>query len=235
LKLYIISPCFNAKPNIETLINSIKAQNDDRWHHIIIDDISSDGTWEEIERQTQGDERFTIIKNSSKKFALKNIVDACLEIEEEDAVIGVVDGDDSLCNPDTVSKVLEQYESGHDVVWTAHRWDVNGMNISRAMPEKVNPYQWPWCASHFRTFKLSILRKINVKNFQDMNGEWFKRGYDQALLLPILSLTEKRKYIDEVCYLYNIDSASIPSEKRDWCESTQIATVNLVRSRGFLK
>ena len=79
------------------------------------------------------------------------------------------------------------------------------------------------------------LRKISIKNFQDMEGNWFKRGYDQALLLPILSLTEKRRYIDVVCYLYNIDSASIPSNQRDWCEATQIATVNLVRSRGLLK
>lgn len=235
MKLYIISPCFNAKSNIETLINSVKEQSDSRWHHIIIDDISSDGTWEEIERLTTGDDRFTIVKNTEKKFALKNIVDTCLSLEDKDAAIGVIDGDDSLCNPDAVKIVLEQYAAGQDVVWTAHKWDVNGMNISRAMPEKVNPYQWPWCASHFRTFKLSILRKISIKNFQDMEGNWFKRGYDQALLLPILSLTEKRRYIDVVCYLYNIDSASIPSSQRDWCEATQIATVNLVRSRGLLK
>ena len=33
------------------------------------------------------------------------------------------------------------------------------------------------------------------ENFKDMDGNWFQSGYDQALMLPVLSLTEKRKYI----------------------------------------
>ena len=232
--LYIISPCFNAKANIEKLVNSVKAQSDERWHHILIDDISTDGTYEEIVRVVGEDDRFTIIKNTEKKFALRNIIDACKGIDDDQVAVGVIDGDDSLCNPLTVSLVLAEYDAGEEVVWTAHRWDINGMNISRNMPRNVDPYQWPWCASHFRTFKLNLLRKINEKNFQDMEGNWFKRGYDQALLLPLLSLTEKRKFVPEVCYLYNIDSASIPAEERNWSEMTQISTVNLVRARGFI-
>jgi glycosyltransferase involved in cell wall biosynthesis len=213
----------------------VKSQTDPRWHHIIVDDISTDGTWAEINKNISNDERFTQIRNTEKKFALKNIIDACNSIEDPEAVIGVIDGDDSLCNINTVRLILDEYEKGNDVVWTGHRWDINNINISREMPRTVNPYQWPWSASHFRTFRLSLLSKINEKNFKDMEGCWFKRGYDQALLLPLLALTHNRKYIDEICYLYNIDSASIPSSERDWCEATQIATVNLVRSRGFIK
>ena len=52
-------------------------------------------------------------------------------------------------------------------------------------------------------------------------------------MLPILSLTNRRKYIDEICYLYNINSVSV--NDRDWAEMNQISTINLVRARGFLK
>jgi hypothetical protein len=66
-----------------------------------------------------------------------------------------------------------------------------------------------------------------------MNGEWFKRGYDQAIYLPLLYLSRKRKYINEVCYLYRINSNSM--KHREWKEQDQLNTVKLVRARGFIK
>jgi glycosyltransferase involved in cell wall biosynthesis len=236
MKLIFISPCYNAEENLESLIESVRNQSDNRWHHILVDDISSDESWKKMNEIVGKDKRFTLIRNSEKKYALKNIIEPARTYQDaEDVVIGTIDGDDSLCNIDTVKIVLEEYEKGADVVWTGHRWDINSMNISRAIPKNVNPYQWPWCSSHFRTFRSSLLKKIDDKNFKHVSGEWFKRGYDQALMLPLLFLTKKRSYIDKICYLYNIDSSSIPEDKRNWCEMEQISTINMVRARGFLK
>jgi len=236
MKLVFISPCFNAESNIETLVDSVKSQNDKRWKHVLIDDISTDGTLEQIKSLTNSDDRFTVIKNTEKKYALKNIIEVARSYQDrDDVIIGTIDGDDSLCNDDTVNLVLSEYERGADVVWTGHKWDINSMNISRPIPHNVNPYQWPWCTSHFRTFRASLLTRVIDKNFKHVNGTWFERGYDQALMLPLLYLTKNRKYVDEICYLYNIDSSSIPEDKRNWCEMSQISTINLVRARGFLK
>ncbi|MDB4337429.1 glycosyltransferase [bacterium] len=234
MKIVFISPCYNASKNLSQLIASLNKQTDDRWECIFIDDISSDDTWKKLNELTSGDNRFKIIKNKEKKFALKNIVTEARTYENSDEVIiATIDGDDSLCNPDSVKLIIDQYEIGSDVVWTAHKWDINNLNISKDMPKNVNPYQWPWCTSHLRTFRSSLLSQISDKNFKNTKGEWFQRGYDQALMLPLLSLTNKRKYIDTVCYLYNIDSVSV--DDRDWAEMKQISTINLVRSRGFLK
>jgi len=70
------------------------------------------------------------------------------------------------------------------------------------------------------------------ENFKNLDGEWFKRGYDQALYLPLLYLSSKRKFIDEICYLYRINSKSV--DKRIWSEKDQMDTVRLVRARGFV-
>ena len=174
-----------------------------------------------------------VIKNEDKKFALRNIVESARKYEDEDSIIAVIDGDDQLCNEDTVDILLSAYEEGNDVVWTGHRWDINGMNISKDMPFHVDPYQWPWCSSHLRTFKSSLLKEIVDSNFKDTSGRWFKRGYDQALMLPIIHVANNRKYIDKICYQYNINSVSVSD--RDWAEKIQHSTVNLVRSRGFLE
>jgi len=111
-------------------------------------------------------------------------------------------------------------------------WDINNLNISKPIPKNVDPYSWPWCSSHLRTFKASLLRDIPDSNFKNTKGEWFKRGYDQALMLPLLKKSKSRNYIDKVCYQYNIESVSMP--ERSWEEMDQISTINLVRARGFM-
>ena len=233
MKIIFISPCFNASKNLKNLIESVRSQKDDRWFHVFIDDISTDDTQEEFDRVVGSDERFSMIKNDEKKYALRNIVEVARQYQDEkDTIIAVIDGDDQLCNEDTVSLLMDQYEKGNDVVWTGHRWDMNGINISRDMPKNVDPYGWPWCTSHLRTFRSTLLSKISDSNFKNHQGELFQRGYDQARMLPLLKLTQKRKYIDEICYLYNIDSVSV--NDRDWAEMNQLSTINLVRARGFL-
>ncbi len=233
MKVVFIVPCYNAEKNLDNLANSLKQQNNKNWSCIFIDDISSDNTWKKINEITLSDSRFEGVKNKVKKYALKNIVIECRKYENSaNTIIAVIDGDDQLCNDKTVQILIDNYNLGKEVVWTAHRWDINGLNISKEMPHNVNPYQWPWSTSHLRTFKSSLIKDVDDKNFKNTKGEWFKRGYDQALMLPILSLTNNRHYVDEVCYLYNINSVSV--DDRDWAEMEQLSTINLVRARGFL-
>ena len=109
----------------------------------------------------------------------------------------------------------------------------NHLNISKQFPSvPVDPYDYPWVSSHLKTWRASVMKKICNKNFQNLEGEWFIRGYDQALYLPILHIAKKIKHIDEICYLYRINSKSI--SVRDWNEKMQMDTVRLVRARGFI-
>lgn len=199
----------------------------------LVDDASTDGTREAMNSEVGDDERFVVISNPERQHALRNIVAVARQSDPDD-IIATLDGDDQLCNPRTVSILLDAYSGGSDVVWTAHRWDTNGMNISGYLPEKVDPYAWPWVSSHLRSFRASLIHRVIDENFIDHRGQWFKRGYDQALMLPLLRVAEKRTYVPEVCYQYNINSASIPAAERNWAERDQISTVNIVRSRGFL-
>jgi len=232
MRVLFIVPCFNASKNIKNIVSSLESQDDDRWSCVIIDDMSTDNTREVI--SSIKSRKFASIINKEKKYALRNIVETSRLYENrDDIIIAVVDGDDQLCNNNAVSILLDEYQRGFEVVWTAHKWDINGMNISKEIPMNVDPYGWQWCSSHLRTFKSSLIKNIPDKNFKDCNRDWFKRGYDQALMLPILSLTKNRKFIPEVCYQYNINSVSI--KNRSWEEKDQISTINIVRARGFLK
>lgn len=227
--IIFVIPCFNAEKNIPSLIASLQAQNDPGWKAIFIDDLSVDRSVELL--RSLSDDRLRVIANVEKKFALRNIVET-VRTYASDSIIAIIDGDDELCNEHTVRLLHEAHAQPGVVAWTAHRWDINGLNISKEMSQKVNPYQYPWCASHLKTFDATLLNQISDSNFKDHLSRWFERGYDQALMLPLLAKAKKRTYIPDVCYLYKINSCSIAN--RDWTEMKQLRTINLVRARGFL-
>jgi glycosyltransferase involved in cell wall biosynthesis len=235
--IVFISPTYNASFHLNELYESLKEQTNPNWTWVILNDMSNDDTFKIASRIVVSDkkERIMLINHDHKKFALKGIYDHLQYYDEHsDKIIAILDGDDCLCNENTVDLILNQYEKNTalEVLWTAHSWDINGMNISKELPEKINPYQYPWVSSHLKTFKLSVFRKINKENFVDLDGKWFERGYDQAIYLPLLYLAKSRKFLNEICYLYRINSNSL--KVRDWKEKSQMDTIRLVRSRGYV-
>ena len=206
--IVFISPTYNASFHLSELYESLREQSNKNWSWVI-----------------------------EKKFALKGIVDylqSNYASTHADTIVAIVDGDDALCNENTVDLVLKEYNDNQEleVLWTAHSWDINGMNISRDMPGNINPYQYPWVSSHLKTFKLGVLQMISNENFKDLDGNWFERGYDQAIYLPLLHLAKSRKFLNEICYLYRINSNSL--KVRDWKEKSQMDTIRLVRARGYV-
>jgi len=237
--IVFISPTYNASFHLSELYESLREQSNKNWSWVILNDMSSDETLEIANNIAKSDElkRVTIVNHIEKKFALKGIVDylqSNYTPTHTDTIVAIVDGDDALCNENTVDLVLKEYNDNKtlEALWTAHSWDINGMNISRDMPGNINPYQYPWVSSHLKTFKLGFFQMISNKNFKDLDGNWFERGYDQAIYLPLLHLAKSRKFLNEICYLYRINSNSL--KVRDWKEKSQMDTIRLVRARGYV-
>ena len=233
-KVVFVTPMYNASEHLPDLIQSMKEQTNNNWYHILIDDMSTDNSFNVACELTRNHDDFQIRKNQEKRWALKNGINVAREYQtSSDVIIANIDGDDSLCNENTVELLLNAYKDDDlGTAWTAHSWDINGMNISRELPAGINPYEFSWCSSHLKTWRADMLAKISDDNFKDLDGQWFKRGYEQALYLPLLSVSSKRKFINEICYLYRINSKSIPV--RLLSEKEQMDTVRLVRARGFL-
>ena len=237
--IVFISPTYNASFHLSELYESLREQSNKNWSWVILNDMSNDDTLEIANNIAKSDElkRVTIVNHIEKKFALKGIVDylqSNYTSTHADTIVAIVDGDDALCNENTVDLVLKEYNDNQELeaLWTAHSWDINGMNISRDMPGNINPYQYPWVSSHLKTFKLGVLQMMSNENFKDLDGNWFERGYDQAIYLPLLHLAKSRKFLNEICYLYRINSNSL--KVRDWKEKSQMDTIRLVRARGYV-
>jgi hypothetical protein len=172
-------------------------------------------------------------------YALRNIDRAIDYIKGIDkywvrSYVAIIDGDDQLCNPETLKLLDFEYGWNPDVVWTAHRWDNGHGNISEGLPDNVNPYDYRWVSSHLKTFGLWLYHQVNQDNFKDENGQWFPRCYDQALMLPLLSMAKSTRYIPKICYQYNIDSCSMPPKERTDGQY-QTAISHYIRKRGLIR
>jgi glycosyltransferase involved in cell wall biosynthesis len=65
-------PSYNAAPYIERCLRSLREQSFDRFEAVIIDDRSTDGTYELLQELSAGDERITLRSNETNLGAVKN-------------------------------------------------------------------------------------------------------------------------------------------------------------------
>ena len=165
MKVVFIIPMYNAAPHVPELIKSLQEQTNPNWEAVIIDDMSDDDTIFMVNHSVGSDERFTFVVNKEKKWALKNVVENSTSIaKEKDCIIAILDGDDALCNKNTVDLILNAYKDDEvGTVWTGHKWDINNINISKALPDdiRINPYEYPWVSSHLKTFRSRLILEIN--------------------------------------------------------------------------
>ena len=68
-------------------------------------------------------ERVTVINHDHKKFALKGIYDYLKEFNDfSEQIIAILDGDDALCNENTVDLIVKEYNNNADLdaFWRGH-------------------------------------------------------------------------------------------------------------------
>ena len=246
----VIVPIYNGADNLGALVESVRAQSYDKWRM----HISSDACTESYEKALEiserlDDDRINVYFTKKRQYALKNIVQTITDnVPNSRSIVAIIDGDDQLCDNNAFKYIARQYEDvivedvqcekGCRALWTAHKWDDRNLNVSEFLPENQDPYTYPWVSSHLRTFRRDLLNYINVKNFKDDNDQWFKRGYDQALMLPILYYCYKNNwktcYLPRICYIYNHSGSSTPKEEHTGGKLEE-SIANFIRKRGYVK
>ena len=61
-----------------------------------------------------------------------------------------------------------------------------------------------WRASHLRTFKYKLWKKLNQEDLKDEDGVYYTMTYDQAIMLPLLEMAGNRSFfVSDVLHVYN--------------------------------
>ncbi len=120
-QISIVVPVCNEKANIKVLISSLKdifATLPYTYNITFVDDGSNDGTLEEIKQYATNNDHIFYI-GLARNFGHQNALKAGLDMANGDAVI-MMDGD-MQHPPELIPEMLQQWETGYDVVYTIRK------------------------------------------------------------------------------------------------------------------
>ena len=210
--LRIVTPCWNSGQYVIRCINSIKNQSVQNWKCYLCNDVSTDDTLDYIKKHTADDNRFVIIDNTEKRYVSGNYFHTLHreEINDQDICINI-DGDDWLPEDNKVfERVLAAYDPDTWITFGQFR-EYSGRGQRDGWAKMPN---WTllrkttdWRATHLRTFKTWLFRKIDKRDLISGDSFWQSAG-DLSFMIPMLEMAgpEHSKLLTSYNYIYNTES-----------------------------
>jgi len=232
----IIVPLYNVEEWIGKCVKSIQLQTYKNFSCFLIDDISTDKSAEVIKRLIKDDDRFTLIQNTEKKFALRNIYEA-IEIsgtDPEDTIV-TLDGDDWFATKKALETLNSVYNDNSCFMTYGSYVEYPTMQKGKFCQEipadvvKSNSYrQSQWFSSHLRTFKRHLWNSIKPKDLKK-DGDFFRMTWDMAFMFPMLEMAGPLAiHIDKMLYSYNRQN---PLNDDKVNHTLQLETEQYIRSK----
>jgi len=205
MKLVIVSTFWNSEKYVADCIKSIKNQYYTEFVAYMVDDMSTDDSYNVALEAIDGDERFILIKNTEKKYKTKNFIDVINnnpDIDWDDVIIEI-DGDDQLSD-NFVLGLINKIYTNEDIWICGSKWmDKNGVvgNYGKFNADKTRIKSWNF--SHMRTYRAFLFRMIKEEHLM-YEGEYFKAGCDIGAGIPMLEMAGEAHfyYLDQVTYIY---------------------------------
>ncbi|RKX71752.1 hypothetical protein DRP43_02210, partial [candidate division TA06 bacterium] len=198
---------YTGEKYIGKCLNSIKIQTLD-FRCVIIDDASTDKTFEIAKKTVGDDSRFKILRNKKKQGKMASFFQAidALKPNKEDIIVEV-DGDDWLKHDKVLERVKEEYDKGALATYGQFENPNGHKGFCGEYPEEIitrrDYRRYSWLASHLKTYKYFLLEYIRKQGF---TKEEYDRAFplDMQIMFPILEMAGKRvHFIPDVLYVYN--------------------------------
>ena len=231
----IIVPVFNAEKYLEKCLNSIIKQTYKNFQVKIIDDCSTDSSYDIAAAICSNHKNFQIGKNLRRLGALNNICESLsLPTKEPSKTINIlVDGDDYLYSGDVLNILYEKYlKTNCLITYGSHlsSQGVQGKKYPRLIREFNLFRKYFWYASHLKTFRHDLWLSINHNDLLDQNGQYFSVASDLALMFPMLEMAGNRQeFVKDLLYVYN-DQNPISDHKIR--RKDQILTAKEIRNKN---
>ena len=212
-KIVVVSPTYNASKYIERCIESVITQDYDNYLMVVIDDCSTDNTYE-LAKKYESD-KVKVIRNSENKGAVRNQIESINNFCERDDIVMFLDGDDSLVNDNQIFHFYNNLYDGTTEFSYGSCWSMvdNIPLVSQPYPEQIKKekkyrqykFNWNMPYTHLRTFKAYLLENVDENMFKDEKGKWYKAGGDGSIFYSLIEKCEpeKIKVVQDILYNYN--------------------------------
>ena len=209
LRFIVFSAGFNCEKWVKKNILSVKKQSYRNFIHVVIDDATTDGTWEIIRRHRH--RKLAAHRNRKNIRWIGNAVKYIdhYAISEEDVVV-IVDLDDWLAGPDVLQKLHDAY-TGDEGYWMTcggySEFIGKGLKRIHHKNRKIENKRIRSLGyfTHLKTFKYFLWDNINKNDLKGPNGKYVSCTYDRAIMYPMAEMTpaERIYFFDEMLYIYN--------------------------------
>ena len=218
--IVVVSPFFNGKEYLENMILSVASQDYLNYTHLIIDDCSTDNSYETLREcistlPIELQNKILVVRNDENKGAVRNQIEAFKHIDS-DAIVMLLDGDDALMPDNNIFNYYnslfanEKTEYAYGSCWSMAD---NIPLIAQPYPSHIkklrayrqHKFNWGMPYPHLRVFRKKLAEAIDDSVFKDENGNWFKAGGDNATFYNIIEQAHPDKVvaIQDIFYLYN--------------------------------
>jgi len=243
-RIVIISPFWNAEKYIEKCIRSVTAQNYTNYKHILIDDASTDNSYDVACKAIEDigcEDKIEFVVGSQNMGAVYNQITTIRKYAEPDDIIMLLDGDDSLVNnPEIFNMYNEIFHQGYEYCYGSCWSMVDKIpliaqeyppNILKSKAYRSHKFAWNIPYDHPRVFRNYLAEKVPFEKFRDENKKWFRAGGDVAVFYNILEQADpnKIKVIQDVVYNYN-DTNPLNDYKVNKDEQTMTANKIIANS-----
>jgi glycosyltransferase involved in cell wall biosynthesis len=199
----LITCAYNAEDYIDRCILSAGKQGEDIGH-IIIDDCSTDGTYNLIKKYK--DKNCLVLRTKKRTRTPGYIQQQIIKrfIKNPDTIVGVLDGDDYLL-PGAVKTVRDNIKDNW-MFCSNYKYGRNNKVRKSELPNFEEPIRnQGYKLHHFRGFRKHLSDGVNPKDFF-LKNKLMGAGSDIVYMYAMLEMAGKDRiiYIDEALYHYNI-------------------------------
>lgn len=242
-KFVITIPTRNAERYIKRSILSALNQDYDDFEIIVVDDQSTDSTWnilyQTIFYHPKRNKVRVCTRNRNRIGVLANHYKMA-QLCSDDEIIVNLDGDDELAHKDVLKMLSNVYDSAD--VWMTYgsfAYDYESRNpdpnadprgIAGQIPPDLHNRSYPFVCSHLRTYKKWLFSKIRLEDLK-RDGDFYQLAMDHALMFPMIEMSgpDHAKYIHDIVYLYN--AVNVLNEHTLMGRETVMEVANYIRSQ----
>jgi glycosyltransferase involved in cell wall biosynthesis len=211
-RVHVVSVGRDVGPWVSRLVSSLRAQTWSDFACSLVDDASTDDTWNRLRAATAGDPRFRLQCTPRRVGAARarQLALAALPAPEDWEIVVLVDADDWLLTERALERIREAHHR-RGLLASHGRWrNERGDETMRreGYPARVRVAagyrSWPWIATHPRAFRYGLWRRLSADDLRDRRGRYFRAATDLALFLPMMELAGARVgFVAEPLYGYN--------------------------------
>ena len=219
----ILIPNYNKAPYLRETLDSVLDQTYTNWECIIVDDHSTDNSWEILEEYAQKDTRIKIFKRLENRKKGGHAARTYAFEMSKGEFVNWFDSDDIMI-PNMIMSKLENFKNADMVVSKLTNF---GMNLKRMpslnleLPLEKRPIKFLkgefWIGTPLPMFKRSFLQLSNLSFNEEL-----KRNQETEFFIRILLRNPKIVFIEESLMFWRIHQDSKSSNYHNLTPKDQI-------------